>query len=138
MKRIFLVSLSCLFLGLMGCGSESVSDSAAESASQVEDNETTQDADEITAEQALEIIKEYCVANNPDLEEMMDTEDYTVYFETYTSDDGEIVVLYRSYTGAETRYYIDPSTGDTYVTELVPGIIDEEQETGETFNINEL
>ena len=28
-------------------------------------------------------------------------------------------------------------TGDTYVTELVPGIIDDEQRTGETFNVRD-
>ena len=33
------------------------------------------------------------------------------------------------------KYYINPSTGDVYVTELVPGIIDEEQRTDESFNI---
>ena len=54
-----------------------------------------------------------------------------------TNEDGEIVVLYRSYTAAQTRYYIDSVTGDTYVTELVPGIIDDEQRTGETFNVRD-
>ena len=54
-----------------------------------------------------------------------------------TNDKGEIVVLYRSYTGAQTRYYIDQNTGETYVTELVPGIIDEEQRMDESFNIKE-
>ena len=43
-------------------------------------------------------------------------------------------MLYRSYTSAQIRYYIQPVTGEAYVTELVTGIIDEEQETGETFN----
>ena len=43
-------------------------------------------------------------------------------------------MLYRSYTGAQIRYYVDPASGETYVTELVPGMIDEEQENGEKFN----
>ena len=66
---------------------------------------------------------------------MADSEEYNVYWNVYTNDSNEIVVLYRSYTAAQLRYYIDPVSGDTYVTELVPGIIDEEQRTGETFNI---
>ena len=44
-------------------------------------------------------------------------------------------MLYRSYTGAKIRYYVDPSTGDAYVTEQVPGIIDEEQRREETLSI---
>ena len=38
---------------------------------------------------------------------------------------------------AQIRYYVDPTSGDTYVTEFVPGITDEEQKTGETFNIRD-
>ena len=91
----------------------------------------------ITEEQALSAIRKYCRANNPDLEGMEESEDYTLYWDASTNDKGEIVVLYRSYTGAQTRYYIDQNTGETYVTELVPGIIDEEQRTDESFNIKE-
>ena len=65
----------------------------------------------------------------------MNSGDYGAYFDVSASDSGEIVVLYRSYTAAQIRYYIDPATGDVYVTELVPGIIDEEQRTAESFNI---
>ena len=90
----------------------------------------------ITKEQALEAIKKYCFKNDPDLEEMMDSEDNAAYFDVSTNEEGEIVVLYRSYTAAQTRYYINPSSGEVYVTELVPGIIDDEQRTDENFNIN--
>ena len=68
---------------------------------------------------------------------MEDSDDHTVYWDVSTNDNGEIVVLYRSYTGAQTRYYIDPDSGETYVTELVPGIIDEEQRTEESLNVKE-
>ena len=68
---------------------------------------------------------------------MNDPDDYTVYWDVSTNEAGEVVVLYRSYTGAQIRYYIDPDTGDTYVTELVPGITDEEQQTDESFNIRD-
>ena len=91
----------------------------------------------ITEEQALLAIKKYCRANNPDLEGMEDSEEYTLYWDVSTGDTGEIVVLYRSYTGAQIRYYINPDSGETYVTELVPGIIDEEQPTDESFNIKD-
>ena len=68
---------------------------------------------------------------------MMDSGEYNLYWDVHTNDTNEIVVLYRSYTAAQTRYYIDPVSGETYVTELVPGIIDEEQRTDESFNIRE-
>ncbi len=98
-------------------------------------NENT--AKDLTEEQALEAVKEYCISNNPDLADMADSEEYTVNWDVSTNDAGEIIVLFRSYTGAETRYYIDPASGETYVTELVPGIIDEEQRTDESFNVRE-
>ncbi|MCR5790721.1 MAG: hypothetical protein K6G83_12600 [Lachnospiraceae bacterium] len=91
----------------------------------------------ITEEQALVAIKEYCFAANPDLEGMEDSDDYTIYWDVSTNENGEIVVLYRSYTGAQIRYYIDPESGETYVTELVPEIIDEEQRTEEGFNVKD-
>ncbi len=95
------------------------------------------EATAITQDVALEAIKNYCFENNPDLEGMADSDDYTIYFDVSTNEAGEIVVLYRSYTGAQTRYYVDPASGDVYVTELVPGIIDEETRTEETFNIKD-
>ena len=61
--------------------------------------------------------------------------EYTVYWEIESEDDDEIVVIFRSYTGALIRYYIEPVSGDTYVTEYVPGITSEEQKTDEQFNI---
>jgi hypothetical protein len=68
---------------------------------------------------------------------MEGSDEQTLYWEASTNDTGERVVLYRSYTGAQIRYYIDPVSGDTYVTELVPGIIDDEQRTEESFNVRD-
>ena len=68
---------------------------------------------------------------------MVDSDDYTIYWEASTTEEGEICVLYRSYTGALIRYYVNPETGDTYVTEQVPGIIDDEQKTDETLNVKD-
>ena len=90
--------------------------------------------DVISEEQAYTAVINYCKATDPEFSEESDAEGYTEYWDVSTNEDGEIVVLYRSYTAAEIRYYIQPVTGEAYVTELVPGIIDEEQETGETFN----
>ncbi len=91
----------------------------------------------LSSEQALEAIKKYCFANNPDLESMIGSDDHSIYWDVSMNEAGETVVLYRSYTGALIRYYIDPDSGDTYVTEQVPGISDEEQRTDESFNARE-
>ena len=121
--------------------SETVSDAessqaqeASESVSEVQGVETT---DVITEKQALEAIKNHYLTTSPDLAEKMASEDYTIFFDVTTNEDNLIVVLYRSYTGAENRYYVDPVSGDTFVTERVPGIIDEEQRTEETLNIRD-
>ncbi len=151
-KRIILIGCSVLLV-LAGCGAESKKESAeqkeAASAAEImqavteEETVSSEPADdssseaEITQEQALEAIKNYCYESNPELESMADSEDVTVYFDVSTNEANEIVVLYRSYTGAQIRYYIDPVSGEVYVTELVPGIIDEEQKTDETFNIRD-
>ena len=92
----------------------------------------------LTDDQALEAIRDYCISGNPDLEKMVNEGEYPTYWEVVSSDDKEIVVLYRSYTAALTRYYIDRESGETYVTEQVPGIIDEEQRTDETLNVYDL
>ncbi|MCR4901619.1 MAG: hypothetical protein K6A23_02055, partial [Butyrivibrio sp.] len=91
----------------------------------------------LTEEEALEAIKNYCIINNPDLESMVNSDEYDIYWEVTTNENNEIVVLYRSYTGAEQRFYIDPATGQTHVTERVPGIIDEEQPTEESLNVRD-
>ena len=156
-KKLILVAMCCMVFGLAACGSkgekegdsvlepipveetvqpeEAAETPAQEQAAVQEQAEASSDV--LTQEQALEAIKNYCYANNPDLESMAESDDYTIYWDVTTGEGDEIVVLYRSYTGAETRYYIDPASGETYVTELVPGIIDEEQRTEESFNVRD-
>ena len=90
----------------------------------------------LTEEQALTAIRNYCVSVNPDLEDIVNAGEYPAYWEISSADDQQIVVLYRSYTGALVRYYIDRLTGETRVTEFVPGITEEEQPTEESFNVN--
>ena len=153
-KKVVLVIVCCLALGLAACGTEEKKESespiqgepiaetsskAAATASEessAASSEATQ-ATAITEEQALEAIKNYCILQNPQLKEMMDSGDQSFYWASTMNEKGEIVILYRSYTAAQIRYYIDPNTGDTYVTEFVPGITDEEERTEETFNVRD-
>ena len=83
-------------------------------------------------EQALTAVRKYYETLNPGYD---NDEDLGDYWDVSRNDNGEIVVIYRSYTGSINRYYVDEATGNTYVTEQVPGIIDEEQMTSESFNI---
>lgn len=89
----------------------------------------------LTDEQALAAVRRLCMAENPELEGIVNSGEYPVYWEIADSDTENVVVLYRSYTGAQVRYYIDRATGDAAVTEFVPGITPEEQPTGETLNV---
>ncbi len=88
----------------------------------------------MTEEQALFAIERYCYMTIPDLESIVNSGKYTVSWGIISEDDSEIVILFRSYTGAEMRYYIDPVSGDTYVTANVPGMTDGEELTDERLN----
>ncbi len=88
----------------------------------------------LSDEQALAAIQNYCYSSNPDLKEIVNAGEHPVYWEIESGDEQQVVVLFRSYTGALVRYYIDRTTGDTYVTEFVPGVTGEEQRTEESFN----
>ena len=105
---------------------------------EVTDDDENIAPDEATMDEAMVAsIANYCVTVNPDLKDIVDAGEYTVYWEIYSSDENELVVVYRSYTGALNYFYIDRNTGDTYVTEFVPGITDEEEPTGESFNVRD-
>ena len=86
-------------------------------------------------EQALSAVKRYCLISNPDLESMVSSGEYPISRQVSESREDQIVVLFRSYTGAEVRYYIDPVSGDTYATEFVSGITPDEQRTDESINM---
>ena len=98
---------------------------------------TKESADAITEQQALDAIKQYNYLRDPKLKDMESSDEYTIFWDVSTNENNEIVVLYRSYTAAEVRYYINPSSGDTYVTQFVKGVTDQEEKTEETFNIKE-
>ena len=145
-KKALLVIMCCVALCLAACGKEvkngpiptpegePISIASSESASKPAEEKKAQ---KITEEEALGAITNYCFAQNPDLEGIIKSPDKTAYFDVTTDDAGMIVVTYRSYTAAIIRYYVDPQTGDTYVTEFVPGITDEEQRTDETLNVKD-
>ncbi len=86
-------------------------------------------------EQAVIGVRNYSLLQNPDLADIVKGGEYPDYWEVLSSDGDETVVLFRSYTGAQIRFYIDPVSGETYVTEFVPGITDEEQRTDESLNV---
>ena len=89
----------------------------------------------LSDEEALAAVRNYCYRSNPDLEAMVNAGEYPIFWTVETSDAQQIVVLYRSYTGAEVRYYVNRATGDSYVTEFVPGITPEEARTEESPNL---
>jgi len=99
--------------------------------SATEDNAS--DSSDITDEVALSAIKNYCYETIPGLQEIIDS-GVEVYWEIESSSDEEVVVLFRSYTGAECRYHVDRASGDTYYTEFVPGITSQEMLSDEKIN----
>ncbi len=58
-----------------------------------------------------------------------------VFWQISEHSEEQIVILFHSYTGADVRYYIDPVSGEAYVTEFVSGVTAEEQRTDETLNV---
>ena len=86
-------------------------------------------------EQAVNTIRRYCLNNDPELAGIESAGEYPVYWTVEAENENEIVVLFRSYTGAQVRYHIDPVSGNTYVTEFVPGITPGEERTEETLNV---
>ena len=98
---------------------------------------TASDSGVITDEAAVSAVQKYCYAQNPDLEEMVKSGEYPIYWDISDSNEKEAVVVYKSYTGCLNHYYVNRDTGETYVTEYVPGIMEEEQKTDESFNIRD-
>ena len=88
----------------------------------------------LSDEQALKTVTNYCASANPELQSIVEAGEYATYWEVSASSEAEVVIVFRSYTGALNYYYVDRVSGETTVTELVPGIIDAEQPTGEHFN----
>lgn len=116
---------------------ETTGDTQPENTQDTSSGQSGSEAAAITKEQALDAVRNYCFIKDPGLKNMTGSDEYTIYWDVISESADEIVVLYRSYTGAQMRYYISPVSGETYVTALVPGIIDEERPTDESFNIKD-
>ena len=86
-------------------------------------------------EQACAAIERYCCLSNPDLKGIVESGEYPVSWQITEYSEEQIVILFHSYTGADVRYYIDPVSGEAYVTEFVSGVTAEEQRTDETLNV---
>lgn len=153
-KLLTLFLIFCMTFCMAACGSaDENSGSASENTAVTDQNasagadengtaaeqteETAETAELLTENQVLQAVKNYCFEVNPDLDTLAEQEEYDVDWEVSTNENNEIVVLFRSYTGSETRYYVDPASGDVHTTELVPGIMDEEQPSEETFNVKD-
>ncbi len=91
----------------------------------------------INEDQALTAIQNYCCSNNSELKQYRNAKEGPVYWAVSSDENNQIVIVFRSYTGSINHYYIDAVTGDTYVTEMVPGITDGEQKTEEYFNVKD-
>lgn len=140
-KTLVTLLLACM---LVGCGNkqndEIIGGADEPTSINIESDSTKDDessADSITDDEALNAIKNYCYENYPDVKELEESGEYEVYWNVESSDDKQIVVAFRSYTAAIVRFYIDSATGETYITEYVSGITDEEKPTGETFNVKD-
>ncbi len=116
---------------------ETTGDTQLENTEDTSSGQSVSEAAAITKEQALDAVRNYCFIQDPGLKNMTGSDEYTIYWDVISESADEIVVLYRSYTGAQMRYYISPVSGETYVTEQVPGIIDEERPTDESINIKD-
>ena len=141
-KKVIVLLMMCMVLS--GCTKNTEvtkidTDDGPTAEYKVSDEAETEDVqtERITDDQAITAIKNYCHKTNPDLKNIEKEGEYPVYWEVISSDENEIVILFRSYTGAQIRYYIDPVLGDTYVTEFVPQITNEEEKTDEEFNIRD-
>ena len=149
---ITLASASLLMTMMGGCGekkpteesnpvliSEPISSVASSESSEAGNasEDAAKQQEKLTDDQILAAIQNYCYAGNPELEDMVNAGETPIYWEVTSSSESEVVVLFRSYTGALIRYYVDPTSGETYVTEFVSGVMTEEQRTDETFNVRD-
>ena len=94
-------------------------------------------AEALSDEQALSAVVKYCTLGNPELEKIVNAGEIPTYWEIISSDAQQVVILFRSYTGAQVRYYVDRALGDVSVTEFVPGVMTEEAQTDESFNVRD-
>lgn len=145
MKMKILLPILALSILVVGCEKKNdveitSAPSAVEAQSASEEESALGDSSEsgakvLTDEQARDAVWKYiCTEENTSLEEY--DGEAPVYC-CVSSEEGadEIRIDFRSYTGSHEYFYIDRSTGDTHSTQYVPGIIDEEEDTGLSINM---
>ena len=130
MKKSCLISIMLVsVLLLFAC---TTSNNVIESISNIESTSTDANAiEKITKEMAYNGVNNYCHQNfdwdiakeNPD----------TMYVEMGEDTDTEYQVIFRSYTGSITYFYVNKSDGNTKIVEHVPAL-DIKKESG-TINI---
>lgn len=91
----------------------------------------------LDTDKMIKAAKKYYYGQYPDMEEMEKSGEYNMYWEVESQSEKEVVLLFRSYTGAEVRFHVDYYSGETYITEFVSGITENEEKTGETFDIDD-
>jgi cytoskeletal protein RodZ len=87
----------------------------------------------MSEEQVITAVMNYCYEQNPSLLNMSQDE-YYYYWDLTNTEGSEYTVTFRSYTGAFIYYHVNKISGETYTTEYVPGIVDEESPGNEYFN----
>jgi hypothetical protein len=87
----------------------------------------------MSEDQVVTAVMNYCYEQNPSLLNMSQDE-YYYYWALTDTEGSEYTVTFRSYTGSFTYYHVNKISGETYTTEYVPGIIDEESPGNEYFN----
>ncbi|MCR4903168.1 MAG: hypothetical protein K6A23_09930, partial [Butyrivibrio sp.] len=68
-----------------------VQENTEKSEEAVKTEEAATETASLTEEEALEAIKNYCIINNPDLESMVNSDEYDIYWEVTTNENNEIV-----------------------------------------------
>ena len=124
---IFIIALMLVAM-LQGCGTGSTPVNTPDPAGSTD---TDVSLNEITAETAFKGVYNYCHATygwsaaegNPDM----------MYLEMGEETDTEYQVIFRSYTGSYTYFYVDKATGNTRMTQYVPSL-NIEEDSG-SFNI---
>ena len=155
-KQIVTLSLM-LAIGLAGCGNATnntaeipegmaldVEELTIDTESVAEDDSVIEaavsDAENngiLTDEQAITAVKNYCFSIEPGLESKEQSEKYDLSWEIVSSSEEEIVVLFKGNTGEEARFHIDPVSGDTTITAVIPGDTPQEETSDEIIHLRD-
>lgn len=86
----------------------------------------------LTDQVVLNAIIDYCYENHPGI---ATAEEGSYYWDIFETSDEEITIVFRSYTGAFMYYHVPVATGDVYVMEYIPVVMDAPQMGDEQFSI---